>query len=141
MTDREKLIELILQGENEADKKGIANCQMYNLEKAKILAEYLLANGVIVPPCKVGDTVYYINRSYHIELKKDTIYEAKVVRIVTTSLGTSLVIQIRGEWGCIQQSNIDCIETPDVKDFYRTVFLTKEEAEEKLRELKKYDRQ
>ena len=101
------------------------------------LADYLLANGVIVPPCKVGDTVYYINRSYHIELKKDTIYEAKVVRIVTTSLGTSLVIQIRGEWGCIQQSNIDCIETPDVKDFYRTVFLTKEEAEKKLKELNK----
>lgn len=91
----------------------------------------------IIPPCKVGDVVYYINRSYHIELKKDTIYEAKVVRIVTTSLGTSLVIHIRGEWGCIQQSNIDCIETPDVKDFDRTVFLTKEEAEERLKELGK----
>lgn len=26
------------------------------------IADYLLANGVIVPPCKVGDTVYSINR-------------------------------------------------------------------------------
>ena len=90
----------------------------------------------IKPPCKVGDTVYYRNRSYHIELKKDTIYEAKVVRIVITSLGTSLIIQIRGEWGCIQQSNVDCIETPDVKDFDRTVFLTKEEAKKALVERK-----
>ena len=118
---RDRLIELISQIQ-----------YMGGLESS--LADHLLANGVIVPPCKVGDTVYYINRSYHIELKKDTIYEAKVVRIVTTSLGTSLVIQMRGEWGCIQQSNIDCIETPDVKDFYRTVFLTKEEAEQALKE-------
>lgn len=122
MNDRDRLIELI--------QKAHDGCVKISSQK---LADYLLSNGVIVPPCKVGDTVYYINRSYHIELKKDTIYEAKVVRIVTTSLGTSLVIQIRGEWGCIQQSNIDCIETPDVKDFDRTVFLTKEEAEAKLK--------
>lgn len=25
-------------------------------------AEYLLANGVIVPPCKVGDTIYFVSR-------------------------------------------------------------------------------
>ena len=28
---------------------------------AEIIADYLLANGVIVPPCKVGDTVYLLN--------------------------------------------------------------------------------
>lgn len=55
MTDRYRLIELILQGENEADKRGIANCQMYNLEKAKILADYLLANGVIVAPMPMAE--------------------------------------------------------------------------------------
>lgn len=27
---------------------------------AGALADYLIENGVIVPPCKVGDTVYYI---------------------------------------------------------------------------------
>ena len=26
------------------------------------LADHLLANGVIVPPCKVGDTVYFVSR-------------------------------------------------------------------------------
>jgi hypothetical protein len=28
--------------------------------KSEALADYLLANGVIVPPCKVGDTVYMV---------------------------------------------------------------------------------
>ena len=37
------------------------------------LADYLLAEGVIVPPCKVGDTVYFI------QSKK--IYSGKVILI------------------------------------------------------------
>ena len=98
-----------------------------NLEERELLQTF---------PCKVGDTVYYINRFYHIELRKDTIYKAKVVRIVTTSLGTSLVIQIRGEHGCTELSNIDCVETPNIEDFSKTVFLTKSEAEQKLKEMR-----
>ena len=30
----------------------------WNSAKVKELADYLIANGVIVPPCKVGDTAY-----------------------------------------------------------------------------------
>ena len=29
---------------------------------AENIADYLLENGVIVPPCKVGDTVYFVSR-------------------------------------------------------------------------------
>lgn len=105
-------------------------------EQIRQIADHLIENGVIVPPCEVGDTVYYINRFYHIELRKDTIYKAKVVRIVTNSLGTSLVIQIRNESGCTELSNIDCVETPNIEDFSRTVFLTKEQAEQKLKEMR-----
>ena len=46
---KDRLIELIQQS-----VKGCAR------NWAEIIAEYLLANGVIVPPCKVGDTVYLI---------------------------------------------------------------------------------
>ena len=112
MTDRDRLIELILQGENEADKKGIANCQMYNLEKAKILVEHLLANGVIVPPCKVGDKVYCIE--YNLMLVEEytvdgyTFKNGKLALYVRSGIYSTVV----SEW-----------------------FLTKEEAEEKLREL------
>lgn len=77
-------------------------------------------------PRKVGDTVYYLNTQYHMALHRNTIYEAKVTRIVITSLGVALVIHIRDESGCC--------EVPDVKDFGKTVFLTREEAEKALAE-------
>lgn len=49
MTSREKLIKLLLQ---------------YGMEReiAPDYADYLLANGVIVPPCKVGATLYSIKK-------------------------------------------------------------------------------
>ena len=47
MTDRERLIELIKQGNGG-----------YDFNSLERIADHLLANGVIVPPCNVGDTVY-----------------------------------------------------------------------------------
>ena len=102
----------------------------YEMPSAEeVIADKLLADGWMRPPCKVGDTVYYLNRQYHISLYKNTIYEAKVVRIVTTSLGTALVIHIRDESGCC--------EVPDIRDWGITVFATKEEAEQALKGVKK----
>lgn len=53
MTDRERLIELIRKA-----KKNIkgANC---DLEREMLFADYILSDGWIRFPCKVGDTVYY----------------------------------------------------------------------------------
>lgn len=45
MTERERLIELISQVQYMGGLEGK-------------LADHLLSNGVIVPPCKVGQTVY-----------------------------------------------------------------------------------
>lgn len=93
------------------------------------LADYEDAEerGLIVRlPCNVGDTVYYINTVPHIALYQNTIYKAEVVRIVTTRLGTSLVIQIHNHYGCTEIS--------DIKDFGKTVFLTRDEAEQALKE-------
>lgn len=56
MTQREKLVELIRNAKK--NTKG-ANC---DLERDMLFADYLLENGVIVPPCKVGDTVYLLKR-------------------------------------------------------------------------------
>ena len=50
MTDRDRLIELY---NNFIYWRGSWD--------AEELADYLLSNGVIVPPCKVGDKVYWIN--------------------------------------------------------------------------------
>lgn len=84
------------------------------------------AENVIVPPCKVGDKVYYFSENpLCLSVQPYRIYEADVVRIVTVGLGTSLVIQIRNEYGCT--------EIPDVNEWGKTVFLTKEEAEQALK--------
>ena len=51
MTDREQLIVLLMAGAGDCLGKGISlNCSK--------LADYLLEHGVIVLPCKVGDTLY-----------------------------------------------------------------------------------
>ena len=90
------------------------------------LADHLIENGVICPPCKEGDTVYYFsNRPFNLSVLPNTIYEADVVRIVTTRLGTSVVIQIHNDYGCT--------EIPEISSFGKTVFLTKEAAEKALR--------
>ena len=51
---RDRLIELIQQAKKHTRE---ANS---DVERNMIFAEYLLANSVIVPPCKVGDEVYCI---------------------------------------------------------------------------------
>lgn len=47
MTERDRLIELL--------NTYMSGCDG---DYAEELADYLIANGVIVPPCKVGDTAY-----------------------------------------------------------------------------------
>jgi hypothetical protein len=66
---RDRLIELIKQA-----KKHTKNANS-DIERNMIFADYLLANGVIVPPCKVGDKVWtkygYTFEVEGIEILKD----------------------------------------------------------------------
>ena len=52
MTEREKLVNLLFEWGNK-ENDGV---------RAESIADYLLENEVIVPPCKIGDTVYYVSR-------------------------------------------------------------------------------
>lgn len=54
MTDRDRLICLIMG----------ANSPCVSLAEGERIADHLLDNGVIVPPCKVGDTVYEIEYNH-----------------------------------------------------------------------------
>ena len=54
MNERDRLVELLMQGELEADKQGVFNCSRSEW-KAEIIADFLLENGVIILPCKIGD--------------------------------------------------------------------------------------
>lgn len=112
MNSRDKLIELIEQAE------GLKNNDFPSVEE---IADYLLANGVIVPPCKVGDVVWF-----------DTYKKSG-----TVSLGIQPHKVDRIDVICVVGEK-EFVETK-LHDWYfgDSVFLTKEEAEENLKELGK----
>lgn len=62
---RDRLIELIESRtcRNNFCQPSCMNCANVPLQDEEVerLADYLLANGVTIPPCKVGDVVYYIS--------------------------------------------------------------------------------
>lgn len=129
MTDRDRLIELLNEAEDICD--GTFDCDEceYNPSanncRCELTVDHLLANGVIVPPCKVGDRVYSIN-----------IGDEKTLKIWIEPNGdkiTQIKINRGGYhfkcwWGYFHLSDIG-----------KTVFLTKEEAEQALKEIGKED--
>ena len=65
MTERERLIELIKQKQDGGSKYGDNILHETKCSNAE-LADYLLENGVIVPPVKVETTVYYTDSYRHL---------------------------------------------------------------------------
>ena len=64
-TERDRLIELLLSKScmtNECPDVDCEKCELIAVHTgdADKIADYLLSNGVIVPPCKVGQTVYRV---------------------------------------------------------------------------------
>lgn len=113
MTDREKLIELL-------DKTYAEQYDKRRLITAEHTADYLLENGVIVPPCKVGASIYEITRNFISE------FRVRFIEIGTCSnlfLHTDLVSGIVYSGEVFPESEIG-----------KTVFLTCEEAEKALAE-------
>lgn len=65
-----------------------------NLDRCQIetIADHLLENGVIVPPCKVGDTVYQIDDERVYELKvKNVIYDTPCIAFDSRAVGNGLI--------------------------------------------------
>lgn len=110
MSERERLIELLDQ-----------NCGYVEEQKAEMLADYLLENGVIVPPVKVGDKVWIIMANYTIakgcvvstENKSDTEFDYFKFYVSYYPI-------------CHWRNKITAFITNDIG---KTVFLTKSEAE------------
>ena len=134
-SDRDRLIELISKVQ-----------YLGGLEEK--VADYLLANGVIAPPCKVGDKVYQIKfcRCGNPECfemkhcyKKDTKRTPKVIdSIMLSQKGKRLVAPYKYEWKPIGTICYKIIQKPFklewLTEIGKTVFLTKVEAEQKLKE-------
>ena len=123
MTDRERLIDLI----KKAEKQELLDFFTADLDEAidmsggtqfngtvEYLSDYLLANGVIVPPCKLGDTVWFI--------RNNEIIETCVEKIILKHGG--LYIKLC----CNSMYETTC------NSIGKTVFLTREEAEKALKE-------
>ena len=85
-------------------------------ERISDIADYLLANGVIVPPCKVGDILYYLDR-YSKSIETDTVKYFTVTK--------------NGCKPILERHNVKFWE---MYEWGKTVFLTKEEAEQALKE-------
>ena len=119
MTERERLVELITNG---FYTKHVYEALCTNKRKAcDFLADYLLENGVIVPPVKVGDTVY-TNVSWQgwYLRDKDKPYKAKVVYIGIN--GSKNYVNVVYE----KNDNMLTFTFDEIGD---RIFLTREEAE------------
>jgi hypothetical protein len=89
------------------------------------IADYLLTNGMVVPPCKVGDTVYYLTNV-------DTEKELNVTEIFC---GVVQGISFDGTdiWIFATYTN-GLLYYHKANEFGKTVFPTREEAERVLAE-------
>ena len=117
---RDRLIELLMQAETEADKQGSYIC-FVSRDKAEYLADHILADGWIRLPCKEGDTMYCIipkcNAPYN-------------------------YCPYNGGYGTARCDKEPCkayikeisFSLSDIENIGKTVFLTKEEAERALAE-------
>ena len=98
----------------------------------EMVADHLIANGVIVPPCKVGDTVYYFCETFGAVLPYfvETLYIGYCDK-------DKLCYQY--EANCYNNEENELIDGIDFEpdDLGKIVFLTKEEVEQKLKELNK----
>lgn len=89
------------------------------------VADHLLANGVIVPPCKSGDTVYVVSRYYAGDWE---VYKCDIDTITIYENNTFISCVANDvRFGKINFGL-------NVSEIGKTVFLTKEEAEQALKE-------
>lgn len=116
---RDRLIELIKKADDKyrdicdrCDKDGYKSYPQYE----EFVADRILANGVIVPPCKVGDTVYSFIQGIPV------IYEGHVYEIIYN--GHVCVYRGTRKGYFTQAFSED--------DIGKTVFFTREEAEQAL---------
>ena len=91
-------------------------------------ADYLIENGVIVPPCKVGNKVWFVERRYHYNLKtfKEYVCEGYVKAIKVSMKPMKITI----EYPIADDKKGRCKGADwSAESIGKTLFLTREEAE------------
>lgn len=123
MTDRDRLIELLKKDNCPSPFLCDEKCKYANLKRCyeARTADHLIANGVIVLPCKAGDTLYEIT-------SRKTISEYQVTAIRIELFGIFV------DWKITQGFVDRYISNMPAREIGKTVFLTREEAENALKE-------
>lgn len=115
MTYKNRLIELLTKKQDYGVELGVHRAIIDN----DVLADYLIANGAIFPPCKVGDVLYEIcerrrNNKWEKVIAKRVVHgiEIGLDGLLFARCGTTIIVPLSG--------------------LGKTVFLTREEAEKAL---------
>ena len=109
MTERNRLLQLIEQAEEKFPTMGNL---VFKMTVEEYVADCLIENGVVILPCKVGDTVYSIWEDDDGNLQID---EAEIVDV-----------SIHKIWVNGGDFDVNCLGKSD--------FLSREEAEKALKE-------
>ena len=126
--DRERLIEILKLGSCPSPYLCDENCKYANLERCyeERTADLLLEHGVIVTPCKVGDTVWWVT-----EIVDENCEEKPDILLGEIA---SFSVQKEGLWAFCRYVN-GLTFWHLVSDYFgKTIFLTREEAERALKE-------
>lgn len=117
-SERKRLVELVskIQCRNSECAKSCSDCASIAIfdEDVELLADHLLANGIVVPPVKVGQTVY--------ALVIEKIEEFVVVSVEFSRASGFSLMASNGKYPMLYND----------KDIGKTVFFTREEAEKML---------
>ena len=125
MTELERMMCLILSlGDALTKKEDILSLPPH--KQLEFAAQYLLANGVILPPCKIGDTVHYIHEELTMAGTKTVISTRKITGYGGNGLNPVWMVSAVPDELRFHPS-----------EFGRTVFLTREEAEAELKKRRK----
>lgn len=113
---RDRLLELIFQGDKKCSEQDCRDCKHHGNEFCGFehIADYLIENGVVILPCRVGDSIFRVGNDEIWEwlIERIEIYEDEVVFI-------------------------DDSENIFTEEYIGdNVFLNKSEAEQKLKEMR-----
>ena len=118
---RDRLIDLIRQSHC-VDVWDYWNDDFIQPNPIEALADNLIKNGVIVPPCKMGDKIYML-------VTRQTI---------RFDFPNGKMKKVRSKHTFVKETRLTKLNLfSAIENFGETVFLTKEQAEQKLKELNK----
>ena len=120
---RDRLVELIYEARKEWDVY-FNDCLLKGETRTKdltgFIADHLIENGVIVPPCKVGDTLYRVVDMSH---------------TACNSFVDDFPIKVE-PYSIIYENMMGHYASIPFEQFGKTIFLTKDQAEQKLKEMR-----